>query len=266
MKKRCCRCKRLLNISCFAKNSYNKDGLQNLCRKCHKEYYEEHREEIKKKRKIYWKIYYQKNKKKIIEKIKKYCKLHKQEKKKYIQKYNEINKERIRKQKKEYRKRRQKERREYNKKYYQSHKKERREYERNRRKKDTNYKIACYIRTRTYNVLRGKGIKCAHMWELFGLDHLPLKERQEFLANHLQRTADKRYPNVHFNIHNFSGKKWHIDHKRPCSSFNLKKKSEQRICFHWKNLQILTAEDNMKKHNKLKYKILKRKKLNVSRK
>jgi len=41
--------------------------------------------------------------------------------------------------------------------------------------------------------------------------------------------------------------KWHIDHIRPCSSFNLENPEEQRICFHWKNLQPLWAEDNIKK-------------------
>ena len=41
--------------------------------------------------------------------------------------------------------------------------------------------------------------------------------------------------------------KWHIDHIRPCCSFNLNKILEQKKCFHYKNLQPLWAEDNLKK-------------------
>lgn len=41
--------------------------------------------------------------------------------------------------------------------------------------------------------------------------------------------------------------KWHIDHIRPCSSFNLEDPEEQKKCFHWTNLQPLWAIDNLKK-------------------
>lgn len=43
---------------------------------------------------------------------------------------------------------------------------------------------------------------------------------------------------------------WHIDHCRPCVSFNLANKVEQRICFNWRNLQPLWAEENLKKSAK----------------
>lgn len=43
---------------------------------------------------------------------------------------------------------------------------------------------------------------------------------------------------------------WHIDHIKPCSSFDLTKESEQRKCFHYTNLQPLWAEENLKKNNK----------------
>ena len=41
--------------------------------------------------------------------------------------------------------------------------------------------------------------------------------------------------------------KWHIDHIRPCISFNLTDLEQQKICFHYTNLQPLWAEDNLKK-------------------
>ena len=44
--------------------------------------------------------------------------------------------------------------------------------------------------------------------------------------------------------------KIHIDHIRPCASFDLTDPIQQRICFNYRNLQPLWAVDNMQKHNK----------------
>lgn len=43
---------------------------------------------------------------------------------------------------------------------------------------------------------------------------------------------------------------WHIDHIKPCASFNLALADEQRECFHFSNLQPLWAIDNIRKSNK----------------
>jgi hypothetical protein len=43
---------------------------------------------------------------------------------------------------------------------------------------------------------------------------------------------------------------WHIDHIKPCASFDLTLDSEQKKCFHYSNLQPLWAEDNLRKSDK----------------
>jgi len=46
---------------------------------------------------------------------------------------------------------------------------------------------------------------------------------------------------------------WHIDHIKPCISFDLTCPIQQKKCFHYTNLQPLWAIDNLKKHAKLNY-------------
>lgn len=46
------------------------------------------------------------------------------------------------------------------------------------------------------------------------------------------------------------GPVWHVDHIRPCDSFNLLDIGQQRLCFHWTNLQPLFAAENIAKGNK----------------
>lgn len=40
---------------------------------------------------------------------------------------------------------------------------------------------------------------------------------------------------------------WHIDHIKPCASFDLLDEAEQKKCFHYTNLQPLWASENLSK-------------------
>lgn len=44
---------------------------------------------------------------------------------------------------------------------------------------------------------------------------------------------------------------WHIDHIKPCASYDLTLAEEQKKCFHYTNLQPLWAADNLAKSDKL---------------
>ena len=47
--------------------------------------------------------------------------------------------------------------------------------------------------------------------------------------------------------------KWHVDHIIPVTKFDLTDPEQQKICFHYTNLQPLWGEENMKKSDKLNY-------------
>ena len=47
------------------------------------------------------------------------------------------------------------------------------------------------------------------------------------------------------------GSAWHIDHIRPCSSFDFSDPEQQKKCFHFSNLQPLWDEINTVKSNRI---------------
>jgi hypothetical protein len=46
---------------------------------------------------------------------------------------------------------------------------------------------------------------------------------------------------------------WHVDHIRPCCSFDLTDPEQQKECFHYTNLQPLWAEDNYAKGGRYEF-------------
>jgi len=107
---------------------------------------------------------------------------------------------------------------------------------------DINFKIKSSLRSRILIALKDN-IKSKHTLELLGCSI------DEFKI-HLQQTAiSNGYKD--FNINNYSGKEYHIDHIKPCVLFDLSKSEEQAICFHYSNMQILTAKENLQKSDKI---------------
>ena len=147
---------------------------------------------------------------------------------------------------KEYNKKHKEERNKYNRQYRKEHKEKTQQYNtiynRQRRQTDVDYKIKTYLSNRIRNALNRHG-KSKHTMAFLGCSI-------EQLKGHLQETAIQN-GYLDFEIENYSGSEYHIDHIIPCASFDLSQPEEQKKCFHWSNLQILTAEENLQKSAKL---------------
>ena len=119
------------------------------------------------------------------------------------------------------------------KKWYLKNKEYIREKNKERRKTDSAYKLLLNLRRRTSLALKGKD-KSANTMALLGITNI------EFLWKHLESTFK---PGMTRENHG----KWHIDHIRPCASFDLSNPEEQIKCFHYTNLQALWAHENISK-------------------
>jgi len=115
-------------------------------------------------------------------------------------------------------------------KHYQARKK--------RLEKNISEKMAGLIRRRILLALKGT-YKSAPSLKLTGATNW------EFVWKHLESTfKDGMTKENHGSI-------WHIDHIRPCASFDLTKPEEQAKCFHYSNLQALFVHENLSKGAKI---------------
>lgn len=97
------------------------------------------------------------------------------------------------------------------------------------RKKEKKYRERADVRirrslsSRIRNTLQGRN-KSARTTELLGCPVVWLEVHLESLFK----------PGMTWENY---GPVWHVDHVRPCSSFDLTRPEQQRFCFHWTNLQ-----------------------------
>lgn len=107
---------------------------------------------------------------------------------------------------------------------------------RERYAQDLNFKLTCLLRNRLHCATRRAKIpKLSSTLRLVGCSI-------GSLSDHLQTTMPQ-------------GGSWadvlagriHIDHIKPCALFDLTDLEEQRKCFHFSNLQLLWASDNLRK-------------------
>ena len=109
-----------------------------------------------------------------------------------------------------------------------------------RRKRDVGFRIEDSLRARVKNAIK-RNSKSGSTKNLIGCDSQTLK-------SHLESKFTTGMTWENYGLHG-----WHIDHIRPCASFDLSIPEEQRKCFHYTNLQPLWAVDNLSKSDRLIY-------------
>ena len=102
---------------------------------------------------------------------------------------------------------------------------------------DISFRIACNLRSRIRQALR-KLTKSASTAQLTGCD---LNELKAYITAKFQ---------TGMTWENYGYYGWHIDHIRPCDSFDLSDPAQQRTCFHYTNLQPLWRSNNQSKNAK----------------
>lgn len=226
--KHCLGCQETKTSLEFSKNTREKDSFQNWCKNCMEEYYSKNKSKISKQTKKYR----DKNKQKVNKRNKEYYLKNKGQINKQSKEYRDQNREKIHQSdKKRYLENKDKKLK-YQKEYQKNNKDKRNQYETERKRSDINYKMRCNLSTRICAVLKGKNKSLPTMM-LVGCEI-------DYLMFHLQCQFTKGMTWDNYG-------EWHIDHIKPCASFDLSKLSEQEKCFHYTNLQPLWAEDNLKK-------------------
>jgi len=160
------------------------------------------------------KKYYESNKEKISEYYSEWREDNKERLKEYQKKWREENRDKLRKTK--------------------------RDYERNRKASDPLYKLISNFRTAIYTVLKESNVdKYGHYFDI--LQYTP-----EELINHLENQFKDDMTWENYGI-------WHVDHKLPITSFNIKEIGDEEFmrCWCLDNLQPMWGEENIRKSNKI---------------
>ena len=179
----------------------------------------------KEQRAAYAKVYYAENKEKIEAQQKVYY---------------EENKEKIAAQHKVYHQENKEQRNARNKVYHEENREKilarKKVYRRERYKNDPNFKIMGLLRSRLRKVLKGN-TKTGPTMKLVGCTVAELWLHIEGLFEP-GMTRENNGNGEGF---------WHLDHKIPCCSFDFSDPEQQKICFHYTNLQPLWCKDNLAK-------------------
>ena len=107
-----------------------------------------------------------------------------------------------------------------------------REYERKKRQNDIEWQLAKILRDRLYKAV-SRGSKASSAIDLVGCSIVELKTY--LTAKFLNGMTWENYG------------EWHVDHIKPCISFDLTDPIQQQECFHYTNLQPLWGFDNRSK-------------------
>jgi hypothetical protein len=223
--KKCSKCKveKPATNEYFQMNKKARDGLRSDCKECRKKSTEQYR---------------CRNEAKIKEQKRNYRNNNKVEIKKQQKNHYEANKEKIMKMHEVYRLNNKEEISKQRKKYKIINKDKINHYVSNKLKEDINFKLSKNIRNRMLIALK-RNSKSDKTFNLLGCTIDQLKQ-------HLESQFEE---GMTWENHGLYG--WHIDHIKPCASFDLSDSEQQRECFHYTNLQPLWAKDNLIKNGKM---------------
>ena len=135
---------------------------------------------------------------------------------------------------------------EYSKFYAKQHRARINLSEKNKRKTNSNSKIACNLRSRSNQAFKSLNVKKLNKtFDLIGCSHsfLTLWIESQLYG---EMTLEKY------------GKIWCLDHCLPIASFNLLDENDITKCFNWINLRPMYVIDNIVKGDKIDYHLLSR--------
>lgn len=101
-----------------------------------------------------------------------------------------------------------------------------------RRRTDIKFRLTNTLRKRVWEALKNNR-KSKTTMKLVGCDI-------DYLMKHLEQQFK-----FGMSWQNYGS--WHVDHIKPCASFDLSLEEEQEKCFHYSNLQPLWAQENLRK-------------------
>jgi len=221
--KKCNKCLLFKSLDDFSNDASKKDGKRTICASCtsasHAIYAAAHQKDIKRKQKEW----YQLHRPDILRKSSKHYRGNREAILENVKEYRIENRTTILKKKKS---------------YYRKHKKainqKIKKLHNLQKVRDPSYRALWNLRNRLYYAITRNGnFKSAHTLALLGCSRLDLKKHIESLFQ-----SGMSWENYG---------QWHIDHIKPCKSFDLSCKEEQEKCFHFSNLQPLWASENLSK-------------------
>jgi len=214
----------------------------NKCTDCRKEYMKMYKNKNKEKIQKTGKEYYQQNLATIKEKQDNYRKTHKTNAKEYKKEYYAKNKEMICNLTKKYKENNRekviianiKYRKENAEKITNSRRILRQKYS-----EDPRFRIMHNTQSRVRHYLKSNGqTKNIKTEELIGCNNQYLKEWLEYQFDDTMSW-------------NNYGQYWHIDHVKPCNSYDATCHDDLKECFNWRNMRPLKGSENISKSSKI---------------
>lgn len=109
------------------------------------------------------------------------------------------------------------------------------------RKKNPSHKIGENLRRRINAALRGKRCGKEKTEALLGMT----------IKNFTDYVSSLWLPGMTWDNYGIGRGKWSLDHKTPCAFYDLIDPEQQKLCFHYSNIQPMWFSDNCIKSNKL---------------